>query len=190
MVRRKNPLIQIRGKDLEAFRRIQHTKQNGICPLLKVEIPYDQIAVDHKHKRKFDPIGLDGGGLIRGIIQIQANVLEGKITNNFKRLGLIKYIGLPELLRNMADYLENPPIPPKYIHPDEEHKGFFLKKTSIQQVKKAFATKYCNRIIPGVLVYKQRKNKQGNLVDKKKRLTPGLEKLFYEFNIKPQFLKE
>lgn len=174
--RRKKKLIQIKGKDLSTFRNRWHYKQNTICPILKVKVPFDKIALDHKHKRKRDPVGPGGDGLIRGVLQIQANALEGKIINNFKRLGLAKYIKLPDLLRNLADYLENPPIPQKYIHPSEEKKPPKLKKTSYNKVAKEFHKKYPSR---KSLEY-----------PKSKKLTQPLKKLFKEFNIKPEYLKE
>lgn len=177
LVRRKNPLIQITSDDLPAFRKDWHTKQYGICPLLKCPVPYDKIAVDHKHKRKNDPVGPNGDGLIRGVIQMQANALEGKIINNFKRLGLEKFLPIHEYLRNLADYLEHPPIPQIYIHPDEAVKPFLkLSKRSFNTLRVKHNEKYPKR---KSLVY-----------PKRKYITKDLEKLFHEFNIKPQFLKE
>lgn len=98
----------------------QWEKQNGICPILKQEIMYKDACFDHKHKTKAELLGEDGKGLLRGILHFQANSWEGKVTNAFKRYGLHKFnISLPEALRNLADYIENPPMKQKYIHPDE-----------------------------------------------------------------------
>lgn len=143
---RKKPtykkLIQIERKNLPAFREKFHRIQRFMCPLLDVFLPIDQMSVDHKHKRKKDPIGLNGDGLIRGVIQIQANALEGKITNNWKRLGLGKYTTLPVYLRNLADYLENPPIEQRYIHPSEKPKPEKLMKRDFNRVVKYYFDVY------------------------------------------------
>lgn len=97
----------------------QYCKQGGICPILKQEIPYDQAVFDHLHKTKAEEVGIDGKGLLRGVVHNQANVIEGKIARLYKRYGLNKFISLPELLRNIANYIENPPMKPEYIHPNE-----------------------------------------------------------------------
>lgn len=104
------------------FRRLRYEQwlnQNRICPILKQLIQIEDATFDHKHRTKSEEIGEDGKGLLRGVIHKQANVVEGKIANMYKRYGLHKFISLPDLLRNIADYIENPPMEPEYIHPDE-----------------------------------------------------------------------
>jgi hypothetical protein len=62
-------------------------------------------VVDHDHQT----------GLVRGVISRQANSLLGKVENFFlKRCGGRKE-QLSRVLRNMADYLDKPPMP--YLHP-------------------------------------------------------------------------
>jgi len=169
-------LIQIINKEKTDFRNEWHTKQNKICPLLKKEIPYDNIALDHKHKRKKDPVGPNGDGLIRGVVQMQANALEGKIINNFKRLGLEKYINIVAFLRNLADYLENPPIPQIYIHPNEIKRPRKLAKNWVKKINKMHKKKYPRR--------------KNLTYPKSKKLTKQLEMLSEEFNCEPIYLKE
>jgi len=174
--RHPDGLIQLKNKDKATFRERWHYKQNCICPLLKIEVPFDNIALDHKHKRKKDPVGPNGDGLIRGVLHMQANALEGKIINNFKRLGLAKYIELPDFLRNLADYLENPPIPQRYIHPSEQRKPRKIKKSWVNKVNKMYLAKYPTR---KPLQY-----------PKSKKLTKVFQELCNEFKIKPEYLKE
>ena len=186
LIRRKKRLIQIENKDKEDFRKKWHYKQNSICPLLKIKIPFDNIALDHKHKRKKDPVGPNGDGLIRGVLQMQANAMEGKIINSFKRLGLGKYIKLPDFLRNLADYLEDPPIPQKYIHPNEIPKKLILSRQSFNQLVKVYSKKYPNR---KKLKYVYTKSKK-RMPRPNQKLTKTLNKLYIEFDIKPKFFKE
>jgi hypothetical protein len=156
-----------------------------------LSLPVEEMVVDHSHSNNAKNLGTDDGSLIRGVINRQANILEGKITNSFIRCGLHKVnITLPEFLRNLADYLENPPLLHKnYIHPSEKPKEPKLKKTSVNKIIKLFKKRYPNKKLPGVLVYKKKKTKKGSLKDKDKILTAGLQTLFAEFNIKPKYKK-
>ena len=138
-------LIQLEQKELREFKRKLHEKQNNVCPLLNVERPLDGMVVDHKHKLKANPAGPDGDGLVRGAIDRFANALEGKITNNWKRMGLGKYTDLPTYLRNLADYLENPPCEQKYIHPTEKPKVKKLGKRNFNKIAKLYKVDYPRR---------------------------------------------
>jgi len=142
-------LIQLNQKDLKNLKRQLHTEQNNICPLLKKKVPLEQMVVDHKHKLKANPPGPNGDGLVRGAIEFRANALEGKISNNWKRYygaDETKHpITLPEYLRNLADYLENPPCEPKYIHPSEKPKVKKLGKRVFNKIAKLYKEEYPRR---------------------------------------------
>jgi len=142
-------LIQLNQKDLKNLKRQLHIQQNNICPLLKKKVPLEQMVVDHKHKLKANPPGPNGDGLVRGAIEFRANALEGKISNNWKRYygaDETKHpITLPEYLRNLADYLENPPCEPKYIHPSEKPKVKKLGKRVFNKIAKLYKEEYPRR---------------------------------------------
>ena len=166
-----------KNKDLKEIRKMGHKLQDGFCPILKKVIPVEDMVVDHCHKGNAKNLGTTDAGLIRGVIQRQVNVIEGKITNSFIRYGLHKQeITLPEFLRNLADYLENPPLI-KYmiVHPSEKQKPLKLSKNSFKRVQKEFKAKYPKKKI---ITY-----------PKSCKLTKTLEILFKEFNIEPEFLK-
>jgi hypothetical protein len=131
-------LIQLKGKDLRPLKEKWHTEQGGMCPILKVAVPLEKMCVDHQHKLKAEAADENGRGICRGAIDMQANALEGKISNNFKRLGLNKYIDLPSFLRNLADYLEKNKSHEdiKYIHPSEAPPKIKLKKSSYNKLVK------------------------------------------------------
>ncbi len=112
-------LKEITYTELKELRHQQWIKQDCICPILKQTIKSSDCVFDHKHRTKKEKIGEDGKGLLRGVLHFQANVMEGKIAKLYKRYGLHKFISLPELLRNIADYIESPPMKPEYIHPAE-----------------------------------------------------------------------
>lgn len=165
----------------------------GICPVLDLPFDHSDMTVDHAHTRNAINLGKkEEAGLIRGIINKHANALEGKITNAFIRYGLHKQnVDLPDVLRKLADYIENPPLVHlKYIHPSEKPKDLILKKNSIKKVIKAWEKKYPNRKLPDILLYKQFKKGKKKGEDRPKKLTSGLEKLYNEFEITPEFLKK
>lgn len=112
-------LKEITYEELKILRYKQWLKQGKRCPILNQEIEYENAVFDHKHRTKSEKVGEDGKGLLRGVIHNQANVIEGKIAKLYKRYGLHKLIPLTDLLRNIANYIESPPMIEEYIHPNE-----------------------------------------------------------------------
>ena len=184
---------QIKQDELAKIRKHFHKKQNHICPVLKIKFPESEMVVDHNHSNNARNLGHpEQAGLLRGVINRFANALEGKVTNAYIRTGLHKEkdITLPDFLRNLADFIEEPPMTHlNYLHPNEKPKDKKLMKSSINKLVKAFKEKYPNKKIPPVLIYKQKKTKRGVIKDKDKRMTTGLERLFSEFGIEPDFKK-
>lgn len=136
--------------DLKKLREEEHKKQEGKCPILKIEVSSDKMVVDHKHKLKDEEPSLDGKGLVRGVIEFRANGIEGKISNAWKRyFGADESkhpISLPDFLRNLADYLEAPPLDHlKLIHPKEKIKEEVLKKSEYNRIKKYYFKLFPNR---------------------------------------------
>ena len=127
--------------------RLKKLKENNICPILGIELTEETAVIDHKHRqRKTDEINEENGGLIRGVINRFANAFLGKIENNYRRYGLHKYISLPELLRRLADYIENPPLyHEKLIHPTEKLPEKKLSKREFKKFKEYLINKYPNR---------------------------------------------
>jgi len=132
-------LCQLKHKDLKPLREKWYTDQNGECPILKQKFPIEEMVIDHQHKLKSEEPDSTGKGLCRGCIHNGANVLEGKITNAFKRYGLGKHIDLPFFLRNLADYLEDNRIKEtvKYIHPSEKPKPRRFSKVRYNRLVRA-----------------------------------------------------
>lgn len=163
-------IIQLKSSDIKPLKEKWHGEQNGICPILKKEYPFDKFVIDHLHKLKSEDAGADGKGCCRSAIEFRANALEGKITNNFKRLGLDKEIDLPSFLRNLADYLENNHLNDDilYIHPNEKPKDPLVSKKNYNKLKKAYTGKAKFPEYPN-----------------SRKLTKPLEKLFKEYNIEP-----
>ena len=174
---KKQPLSQLKQKDLKALRVKYYHLQKGRCPLLGCTYPIEDATLDHCHSTKKDTIGVNGKGLVRGVIHRQANSLEGKITNAFRRLGLHKFgIPLPDFLRNLADFLESPPLDHlQLIHPTEKPKTKKLKKASYNKMQKAYKTLIPKPACPGY-------PKSGNL-------TKPMQKAFEAVGMIPEYYK-
>ncbi len=150
MKQKKKELTQLKQSELKSFREEQHKLQDEICPLLKIKVPIEKTAVDHRHKLKKELPSLDGKGLIRGVIDFRANSVEGKITNAWKRYfgyDEAKHpISLPDYLRNLADYLENPPLDHlKLIHPSERVREEKFMKSDYNKIKKYYFEIFPNK---------------------------------------------
>lgn len=145
MKRTKHNYIQLSKKQCDILRYSQWKKQNKQCSILKQKIKYENAVLDHQHKLKHEKAGENGKGLCRGVLHFQANSFEGVVLKKYKRYGLNKYIDLITLLRNLADYLENPPIKAKYIHHSEKEKPKKLGKREYNKIKKHYFTWYPRR---------------------------------------------
>jgi len=165
-------LRQLKRKDLKALKERWHQEQNNICPLFGNEYPLEEMVVDHFHKLKSELPDESGKGLCRGVLHFQANSIEGKITNAYKRYGGDKHKDLPTFLRNLADYLESNKIhtDEKWIHPSEEPKAPKLMKSSYNKLVKA---------VNG----KQKVPKYTG------KFTKVIEKLFEKYEVQPAFAK-
>lgn len=131
-------LKEINHKELKKLRYEQWRKQWCECPILKQKIEYKESVFDHKHKLKSEKAGEDGKGCLRGVLHRRSNVIEGKIYKMYKRYGFADLISLPDLLRNIADYIEKPPMKPEYIHPDERPKAKKINKRDFNRICKYY----------------------------------------------------
>lgn len=165
-MKRKRKIRQLKSSDVKPLRERLLKKQKGLCAICEKPV-LERACLDHQHKKR-----IKGTGLVRGVLCSNCNVFLGKAENNCIRYG-ISIKTLPETLRKMALYLERKHYP--YMHPSEKPKTPSLKKTSFNKASKLYTAKYPMR---KSLEY-----------PKSKKLTKGLEKIFKEFGIEPEFLK-
>lgn len=142
-------LIRLTGNDIKQMKDAAVMRRD-LCPILKQPVTDDTAVIDHKHITKAEikrgEIGKDGKGLLRGCIHTQANVFIGKIEKSFKRSGCHKFgVPLVDQLRAIADYLENPPMPQRYIHPNEKVKKETLTMTEYKRICKYYFEIYPKR---------------------------------------------
>lgn len=83
------------------------------------------MVLDHEHCLSKEKPGDNGKGCCRGVIHKNANVIEGKINNVFKRWGGQKETDLISFLENLLEYYKHNRSSEEIIHPTEAKK---LKK--------------------------------------------------------------
>ena len=136
--------IQLKTKDIPIYRKQLMEEQNGLCAVCQEPLSGSGISLDHQHKTLAQPIGQNGGGLIRGVLCRDCNVFEGKIWNNSKRYN--KHDNLPQFLRLLADYLEKDNYP--LIHPSEAPKPKKVSKRQYNKLVKAYDASTLTAKIP------------------------------------------
>jgi len=133
---------QLKNKDIKSLRDELLKEQGGICPLCKTKIKEGEATLDHQHKTNAEEIGVNGAGLIRGVLCRNCNSAEGSMLSKYKRAGV--YLkDYPEFLRNLADYLVQDNLP--YIHPNEAPKTQKMGKRNFNKLKKMYKMKYPKR---------------------------------------------
>lgn len=144
-------------------------KQNFKCAICGKELTLENSVLDHQHKqRKSDKNGVNGDGLVRGVICQEDNLSEGKIWNSMSRFqGARTPQDRINWLRNLIKYYEQEKYP--YIHPTEKVKPKDVSKFNFNKMIKLFKEKYPKRKVPSY--------------PKSKKLTVQLKKLFDEFKI-------
>jgi len=164
-------LIQLNGSDVKEARAKILSEQNGCCAICKKVITDKTgISLDHQHKTKSAPIGKDGAGLIRGVLDRSCNCLEGKIWNNMSR-----YIQPTcvqdriDYLRSLISYYEQDTY--SLIHPSEKPKEPHVSKRNYNKLKKRYSLELRKKRFPEY--------------PKSSKLTKALSILFNEFDISP-----
>lgn len=161
-------LVQLKASEVATFRDQILEEQNGCCAWCEQPITEETgISLDHQHKRKADPCGPDGAGLIRGVLCRSCNVLEGKIWNNMARYKQPQNVKERiELLLSLVDYYGKGTY--NVIHPSEKAKEPTVSKRNYNRLKKVYDGK-----------------KKFPEYPKSGKLTVGLQALFEQYGIEP-----
>ena len=73
-------LKQLKGSEVKELREKILKKQGYRCAICGKELTLENSVLDHQHKqRKSDKNGVNGDGLVRGVICQEDNLSEGKI---------------------------------------------------------------------------------------------------------------
>jgi hypothetical protein len=155
-------MYQLKQKDIKPLRDKILKEQNNRC-LICGKVP-KVACLDHHHKKR-----INGTGQVRGVLCSSCNIFIAKSENNSIRYG-ISQEDLPQILRNIAKYLEKEQYP--YIHPSEAPPPKKLKKSSYNKLKK---------------VYTQRKAFPA--YPRSGKLTKPLKRLYETYGIQPEYYK-
>lgn len=164
-------LKELKSKGIKSLKQIILEKQGYRCAICGKELTLENSVLDHQHKnKKADPNGVNGDGLVRGVLCQEDNLTEGKIWNATKRFQRAK---TPQdriiWLQKLIKYYQQEPYP--YIHPTEVKKDSDLSKKNFNKLAKLYKEKY--------------PKKKPLEYPKSKKMTKPLEPLYKEFNITP-----
>lgn len=160
---------QLKSTEIKEFKKELLEKQGGIDAITHKPLLLENSVLDHQHKlRKTQEIGEDGAGLIRGVLDNNVNMAEGKIFNALRR-----YCGIKttkeriEFLENLIEYYKQGTLP--YVHPTEKMPEPKVSKKNYNKLKKEFNLKYPKKKFPEY--------------PRSGKITKKLEELFTEFKI-------
>ena len=153
-------LTILKTKDIKTIKQMLLEKQGYRCAICGKELTLENSVLDHQHKqRKSDRNGVNGDGLVRGVICQEDNLSEGKIWNSTGRFqGARTPQDRINWLRNLIKYYEQEKYP--YIHPTEKPAQKILSKKNFNIVAKLYKQKFPKRKL---LVYPKSKHLTGNL---------------------------
>lgn len=162
-------LTILKTKDIKTIKQMLLEKQGYRCAICGKELTLENSVLDHQHKqRKSDKNGVNGDGLVRGVICQEDNLSEGKIWNSMSRFqGARTPQDRINWLRKLIQYYEAGTYP--FIHPTEKPAQKILSKKNFNIVAKLYKQKFPKRKL---LVY-----------PKSKHLTDNLRKIFDMFKI-------
>jgi hypothetical protein len=118
---------QAKSKTIPILRDIMLQKQKGLCTICNK--PVKAPTLDHMHIKK-----VRGTGYIRAVCCSQCNTFIARSENNAMRHGISNQ-ELPDVLRRMADHLENQT---RIIHPTEVPKRKKVGTREWNKVKKHY----------------------------------------------------
>ena len=132
---------QLKTTEVTDLRNKILNEQNGKCALCNEEITEATgVSLDHQHKTSKEEIGVDGAGLVRGVLCRACNVWEGKIWNNTQRYrqpkGVQDRIGM---LTSLIEYYQKGTY--NIIHHTEKAKEPTVSKRNYNKLKKAYTGK-------------------------------------------------
>ena len=129
-------LTILKTKDIKTIKQMLLEKQGYRCAICGKELTLENSVLDHQHKqRKSDKNGVNGDGLVRGVICQEDNLCEGKIWN---ATGRFQGARTPQdrinWLKQLIQYYEAGTYP--FIHPTEKVPLKSISKRQYNKLKK------------------------------------------------------
>lgn len=163
--------IQLKTTEINALKLKILEEQGYKDAITHKPLQPSNAVLDHQHRlRKNQLIGEDGAGLVRGVLDRQVNMAEGKISNALRRFCACTTTQEKIVfLQGLIEYYQQEPT--VYIHPTEKPVTKAVSKRQYNKLKKLFHLKYANRKFPDY--------------PKSGKCTKSLQKLFEDFKISP-----
>ena len=129
-------LTNLKTKDIKTIKQMLLEKQGYRCAICGKELTLENSVLDHQHKqRKSDKNGVNGDGLVRGVICQEDNLSEGKIWNATCRFqGARTPQDRINWLKQLIQYYEAGTYP--FIHPTEKVPLKSISKRQYNKLKK------------------------------------------------------
>lgn len=161
---------RLKSSEIKEFKLELLQKQGNVDAITHKPLLPENSVLDHQHRlNKSQPIGEDGAGLIRGVLDNNVNMCEGKIFNAMRRYCGIKTTDERiEFLQQLIEYYKSGTL--DVVHPSEKLPTPKVSKKNYNKLKKEFAKKYTKKFPE---------------YPKSGKLTKDLDKYFKEFNIEP-----
>lgn len=161
-------LKELKTTEIKTVREAVLKEQDGLCPLCGK--PVVNPCLDHQHKlRKADEPGIDGAGLVRGVLCRDCNALEGRIWNAMNRcLQPATVQERIDFLKNLVSYYNKTPYSMVYPGCTPKRK---VSKRNFNRLNKLYQT--------------DNPSKKPLEYPKKGYMTKNLSVLFDQYNISP-----
>lgn len=137
-------ITHLKQSQIKEFREKLYNLNNQSCPILKQPLSKERAVLDHIHKQRQTDDITESSGVIRNTIDKDVNLFLGKIENGYKRYirnNTKNNIELPDLLRNIADYIEKGSYKENntvFSHPSENGNSDLIKMKKIPFSKRDF----------------------------------------------------
>lgn len=132
----------IKSSQIKKLRDSIKSLQEGKCRICGCELTSkSKSALDHQHLTKAEELGVNGGGLIRGVLCGNCNILEGKIWNGIKRYGFAKNHPVEDRVAFLESlihyYKDNYQQVERVLHPSE-NRAEKITKAQYNKLKKTY----------------------------------------------------
>jgi hypothetical protein len=163
-------LKRLKSSEIKEFKLELLEKQGNVDAITHKPLRPENSVLDHQHRlNKQQPLGEDGAGCIRGVLDNNVNMCEGKIFNAMRRYCGIKTTAERiEFLQQLIEYYKSGTL--DVVHPSEKIPEKKVSKLNYNKLKKEFEKRY---------------KKKFPEYPKSGKLTKALDKYFKEFGINP-----
>lgn len=134
------------AKEIKAYRDAELIDQEGMCAISGIPLDESNSCLDHKHMcgdgLPYADILTDGR--VRGVLQRDLNLLEGKYLKYFKKMKLGERFGLTfaDTLLSMGEYLQQDNSNKPYHHKFMADYRDYIKRLTKPEIKSKLSAEF------------------------------------------------